>query len=171
MDINRLVDFLKSENLYDDDIFTYYVNNMKFVDDPNILNGCFYGMFIDEKFGELLSFKGIVPKICNLFTLLINIHEYMHAILLFKNLGLPFTESLDDEVLPIAFERLYVEKYALDDEKTVFESYQKNLIANCKGEKHLRGFSLQWKVMDFYNKNGYFPTSVDLLDDFVFIKR
>lgn len=104
----EFINFFKKHNLYNEEAFNYIRNNSKLIDyreeEKREYIGCYY-VFDQKK--SLNSIKLIVPYITDKITILINIHEYIHAIIFYQHLGKKIKIEEDIEVLPILFEQLY----------------------------------------------------------------
>ena len=85
---NDFIKFFKKHNLYNEEIFNYIQKNRTLFDyrdeDQRIFIGCYY---ICNKQGILQKINICVPFINDPITLLINIHEYIHAIESYKNIS------------------------------------------------------------------------------------
>ena len=105
---NDFINFFKKHNLYDEEIFNYIQKNRTLFDyrdeEQRIFIGCYYTC---NKQGILQKIKLCVPFIDNQITLLINIHEYIHAIELYKNIGKKYEQKDTEETLPMLYEQLY----------------------------------------------------------------
>lgn len=116
-----------------------FIGCYKKVNDDNVING--YDLYL--------------PEITNMQTLLINIHEIMHALVVEKNIGNPNTSDIYEECLPIAMERLYILNYR-KDLITLFNDYQQKLISNLKEEqdqKYFVAFDKQFLLCNLYKDN------------------
>lgn len=122
---NKFIDFLKKHNLLEKESFIFISNHTKNINYENYEErefiGCYYE--INEK-GKLISFKVCVPEITNERTLLINIHEYIHALLLYNMLNKKCDIGLEKEVLPMLYEKLYI----LENEEVSMKEYQHQLL-------------------------------------------
>jgi len=105
------INFFKKHNLYDEEIFNYInKNSTRFEYDNEELIpfiGCYY---IKNSQDILQKIKLYVPYITNQITVLINIHEYIHAIELYKKIGKKFKEDNLKEILPMLYERIYIKE-------------------------------------------------------------
>ena len=127
-----LVNFFKRHNLYEDKMFDYFNNNITHYDyniwEYRILTGC---LFISSEDDILKKIHLCVPTIIDDITMLINVHEYTHAIEMYNNLEKIYKESIYREVLPITFERLYV----MESSSMSLEDYREYLDNNVKRNK------------------------------------
>lgn len=87
----KFVNFLKQENMYDEDFFKYL--KTRTVTTPSNTDKSWFGCFsiIDNEI--LADIKLLVPEIENEDNLLVNIHEYTHAYDLYQLLGYPYIED------------------------------------------------------------------------------
>ena len=94
---NELKDFFKQQNLYSEAFFDFIKGKVKVL--PSITNKDWFGCFplID---GDILSdIRITVPEIKTERDLLINIHEYYHAIELFSELGTKYKSKTEEREL------------------------------------------------------------------------
>lgn len=102
--------FMADEELIDKEFFDYMESRVRFV--PLEYGKSFSGCFpqVDET-GVLYDIKLLVPKICDLESLLINVHEYTHAAELYQELGTVYEERRDErEASAVAKEKEYVKR-------------------------------------------------------------
>lgn len=92
----------------------------------------FFGTLPKVENNFLTNYKIIVPKIKNLYTALIFIHETIHGVILENRLNKPYDESLQ-EVLPMFFEDLFIE-YLINNGnhylQIIYEEYKKYIFSN-----------------------------------------
>lgn len=86
--MNRLIEFFKSEDMYNEEFFKYIENKVHKGTDEKEL-GCF--PIVDKE--KLVDIKLCVPEIKTLKDFLINIHEYTQAIDLYNELGNVYVED------------------------------------------------------------------------------
>jgi len=120
----EFIDFFIKHNLYDKDIFNYIRHNSILFDyiddDQRPFIGC-YPVF--TKNNILTQIKIYVPIINSKKTILINIHEYIHAIILYKYFNKKYKKEKDFETLPMLYETIY----ALENHNEEFENFIKEL--------------------------------------------
>lgn len=108
---NEFIDFFKKHNLYNKEMFDYINSNSTKFDyrdeEQRSFLGCYY---ICNKHNILQKIKICVPFIDSPTTVLINIHEYLHAIELYNKIGKKYQSNDTKEVLPILYELLYFEE-------------------------------------------------------------
>lgn len=82
---NELKDFLKEQNLYKEEFFDYMKGKIKVV--PYNVPTEWFGCFPIVSQGILTDIRLLVPEIKTEKNMLVNIHEYTHALELFEELG------------------------------------------------------------------------------------
>ena len=106
----NLITFFKKHNLYDEEIFKQiYQNAIMFDyrdDDMQKEIGC-YTINVCKKLKHIII---VVPYIEDEKTLLINIHEYTHALLAYKKIGKEYTcnDNLESEIIALLYEKIYL---------------------------------------------------------------
>ena len=106
-------DDIKNYFNYEDDFWEYIESRICFLDSHDEENDSFYG--VNMKFdndNKLENIKIFVPKIINLDTALINVHEIKHAYDLYKLIG-----------KEVNLDYSYYEKMASDSERGFKEQY------------------------------------------------
>ena len=147
----RVLDFFKKHNLYDDDIFKFISNNTIYINYNTIKDRCFIGTYWSvDKNNKLSRIKVVIPSVIDDVTLLINIHEIVHAIELYGYIGKKYVEPIYVEVLPIFYEKLYIkENPSIGLEK--YNEYVDERIIESEKLKYLIGLRLQDKLFENYN--------------------
>lgn len=87
---NEVKDFFREENLYSEDFFDFLKHKVKKITSSSDIS--WYGCFPQVEDGILKDIKLLVPKITDEKSLLINIHEYAHALELYNELGALYIE-------------------------------------------------------------------------------
>ena len=103
-----LINFFNKYEFYDKKIFEYIEKNSMIIDINRDKNLVFIGCFPKVEKDILVGFKIILPKIVDDKTLFIWLHEYLHAISLYKKIGLEYFEDCNEEVMPVCYEKLFV---------------------------------------------------------------
>lgn len=147
----KFISFFKSHQLYDEEMFRYFQNNSLLFDyrmeEYIDFIGCFYAF--DKKI--LKSIKLVVPYIMDDKTILINIHEYIHAILFYQRLGKGCEVGLDREILPMLYEKIYLlENPSQELEK--YEQYLNHFIYKNDDIEYIIALELQEELLDLYFK-------------------
>ena len=95
----EFITFFKKHNLYDKEMFEYiHHNSTKFDyrdEDQRVFIGCYY---MCNKQNILQKIKLCVPIIDSPITVLINIHEYLHAIELYNKIGKKYQSNDTKEI-------------------------------------------------------------------------
>lgn len=97
---NSMINKIKGLTLTLDDIKAFYndeqveilIKKLKIIDENEKKAMPFFGAFPIEKDGKLIDIKICVPRIKNLKTALINVHELKHGLDLFPQLGKEYKE-------------------------------------------------------------------------------
>ena len=147
---NKFINFLRQNNLYDVKSFSYWKKNRILFDyqerEKRDLIGCFYQF---NKNNILKEIKLIVPYLKNDKTVLINIHEFIHMLLLYPKLNKKCEIGIDKEILPIFYERLFIEQ---ENTKELYEYYQylNQYITNSNQLEYILAMNLSEQVKDIY---------------------
>lgn len=132
----KFVSLFKSQKLYSQEIFDYLEQNTvryNYKDkEYREKTGCYYEIGPGTKL-EKISL--VVPYIDSDETALINIHEFAHAIAVYKKLGKKYEHTIDREIIPMLLERIY----AQDNEKliTFINELNKGIINSKNSNMHL----------------------------------
>jgi len=146
----HLILFFKKHNLYNKEMFDYLSKNTTIIDyeyeEQRIFIGCFYTF---DKNGILKSIHLVLPYQYDEITTLICIHELIHGIELYKKLNKKAKITNDCEVLPILYEKIYVEEIKT---KKIYEyqQYLDNLISK-DSEKYYIALSIRDELYKEYN--------------------
>ena len=106
---NELKQFFKDENLYSEEFFDFMKGKVKVL--PSTVNRDWYGCFPIIKNGVLKDIRLLVPEDNTELGLLINIHEYYHAMELFNELGTEYEPRNEErELKAIEMEKRYMKK-------------------------------------------------------------
>lgn len=147
----KFIEFLKKHKLYDKDSFIFISNCATNIDYNNEEErdfiGCYYN--VDEN-NTITNFKVYVPKIIDNNTLLINIHEYIHAFILYKNLNKECEIGLEKESLPLMYEKIFV----IEDEEITLIRYEKSLretINEINSEEYIIGKKIAEELIYKYD--------------------
>ena len=146
---SKVIDFFKRHNMYEKEMFDYLQDNTIMIDyrdeDEKDFIGCFYAF---NRKDILKSISLCIPYLMDDMTTLINIHEITHGIYMYKYLDKKVTIKEDIEVLPMLYERIYIN-----------ESNNKELLelANDLDKKirhednYLLGLKLRDELLRIYN--------------------
>ena len=91
---NQLKEFFKAEQLYSEEFFDFIKNKVHVI--PSNTSVDWYGCFPILDNNKIKDIRLLVPQIVNDRTLLINIHEYYHALELFNELGTVYEERREE---------------------------------------------------------------------------
>ena len=145
---NKFINFFKKYNLYNKDLFNYIWNNSNFFnyleEDYRPYIGIYYKF---DKKGRLMSFNLIVPFIDSNETLLINIHEYLHAIFGYYYIGKRIRIDESCEVLSLLFEKLYLSNNK-DEKLQNFKIALDNMALKSNEEKYILGLKVADELFD-----------------------
>ena len=89
----KIIEFFKRHNLYDEDMFNYFIGVCQFVDyyDDSINFSVSCPPRIDEN-GRICGFSLVLPYSYDEKTILVSIHELGHAIYWYKKMGRKYDE-------------------------------------------------------------------------------
>ena len=146
-----VINFFKEHNLYNEEMFEYLSKNTIHYDyrvvEDRIFTGC--GPCVDKKNGILTKVFVTVPFVIDDITMLINIHEYTHAIEYYSKIGKKFKKDEYVEVLPMMFELIYIREH-YSKELLDYENFLNNCISRNNIE-YIIGTKMQTKLADTYN--------------------
>ena len=127
----EFITFFIKHNLYNEEMFEYIRENSFLIDyreeEKRPLIGCQYTF---DKKDRLTRINLLVPIMHDKLTILINIHEYLHAITLYKYLGKKCKLGFEKETLPMLFETIY----ALENQDTELQNHLNYLNSHIKNE-------------------------------------
>lgn len=146
----KFIDFFKKHNLYDETIFKYIRENAILFDyleeEKRPFIGCYYNY---DKNKCLSKITVVVPIINDERTLLINIHEYTHAIIIYNKLGKKYKIEKDIEMLPMLYERIYLE----ENKKKALEKYVQGLNQRITEDSEIEyqiALKYQRELLEYY---------------------
>ena len=103
----ELISFFIKQNLYNED-FIHFMEG-KIIVVPNTTETFWYGCFPIIEDNIIKDIRVLVPRIENEKDLLINIHEFTHAIELYEELNTPYIERREErENKAKTMEKLYI---------------------------------------------------------------
>ena len=112
-------------------------------------NRNFFGCFWLVNNGYLNKISLVVPFFDNDITVLINIHEYIHGIMLYEKLGKKYKPGIDIEILPMLYEKLYVLENS-NNELIQFEDSLNQKINDSNELKYKLGLMCSDKLLQMY---------------------
>ena len=146
-----VIEFFKKHNLYDEKAFTYLLSNTTMVNYSNPKERGFVGCFYTLNKGILNNIHLVIPYVFDEKTKLIVIHELVHGIELYRRLNKKYDDQNNDEILPMLYEKIYVEEQNNEE----LRNYQHSLDLQIK-EKDTK-YNEALKVRDIlytkYNQN------------------
>lgn len=149
---NNFINFFKKHNLYNEEMFKYIQNNSTHFDyrdeEQRIFIGCYY---ICNKLEILQKINIVVPFIDNKITLLINIHEYIHAIELYNNIGKKYEHKDTEETLPMLYELLYYLENPSKELKIYLTELNKQITKNSSKSYQI-ALLIQEELLAYYQK-------------------
>lgn len=155
----KFINFFQKHNLYDKEIFDYLRLNSILFDyhdeDTRPFIGCYH---ILDKDLKLKKIQLCIPFIMDEKTILINIHEYTHGILLYKYLNKKIKINNDCETLPLLMERIYLEENPNQELKEYIEKLNTKIQkdTSIEAQKYKIALSIQEELLTYYNKTHNF---------------
>lgn len=147
----KFLSFLQRHNLYTKESFTFISNYTINIDYNNEEEREFIGCYYTKnESGVITDFKIYVPNIIDNNTVLINIHEYVHALILYLHLNQKYEIGLEKEVLPLLYEKMYV----LEDDAINTKNYEKNIrktIREINKEEYTIGKKIAEEIIYTYD--------------------
>lgn len=107
----EIIDFFEHQGILPEG-FVEYMNNGRIKKYPSDADISWFNCFTKTDGDILVSLLVIVPKIVDLKTMLINIHEYAHAIELYSKLGCIYIENVEQS-------EAFAKKMELEYKKTI----------------------------------------------------
>jgi len=100
----KFINFLKENELYDEEVFNYMKDRIRIVK-YNETSKDFFGCYpiVDEN-NILRDIKICVPNTIDDITVSINIHEYVHYLLTYRSLNKEYKEDKYAELMPVFYE-------------------------------------------------------------------
>ena len=109
---NELKEFFKFQNLYSEEFFDFMKDKVKVL--SKRVNKEWFGCFPVINNNILTDIRLLVPKIENEKDLLINIHEYYHALELFNELGTVYESKTEErEKRARELEKIYIKNKSI----------------------------------------------------------
>ena len=112
---DKFINYLKKTEIYNEELLNYLKDNTKVIEYSEDAND-FIGTFpqVDEN-NILTGIKMCVPKMTNDITVGMNIHEYVHALMLYRNLNKEYVEDNQAELMPTFYELNYYKENNVND--------------------------------------------------------
>ena len=148
----KFINFFKNHNLYDEQTFKYIRENAILFDyleeEKRSFIGCYYNF---DKRGCLIKIVIGVPIIKDEQTLLINIHEYIHAISLYSKLGTKCKIGIEREILPLLYEKIYLNENPNEELERYVNMLNQKIIESNQIEYKI-ALNLQNELLEYYYK-------------------
>ena len=122
----------------------------------------FIGVYLKINNGILEGYNARLPRVTNLYSALIHIHETMHCLMLENRLNKEYEDSDLDEVIPVLYEGLFInflianKRYNLSELYSEYQEYRKNKIGNITGNKknaYTNAYLLQDELLERFKEN------------------
>ena len=155
---NKFINFLKKYNLYNEKVFYYIWNSCSFFDYRDSDERKFIGVYYQIEDKKLIEFNLKVPFIDSEKTIIINIHEYIHALDAYYNLGKKITIDDSCEIKSLLFEKLYVLNNKSDEGLKYLESLYNDRIQS-KELKYILGEKIVNELLKKYRNDSNFNYS------------
>ncbi len=150
----RITDFFKRHNLYDEKMFEYISDHTDYIDynDPDMrfLIGCAYQY--DKRGKRLDRFRLCMPYAVDDRTTLMCIHEIVHGIDFYKHLNKKYKKKKTIEALPLLYEKIFVTENPTP-ELISFANYLDSRISEDKEDSYKYGISVREQLFNAYDKN------------------
>lgn len=148
---NEFINFFIKHGLYDENTFNYLKRNSTIFDYREEEKRPFIGYSYSAPNDILREIEIFVPIITDYKTLLINIYVYMHAIILYKQMGKKIETNDYNCVLPMLYEKIY----QLENPREELEKYLIELDDNTREnglKQHKIALNMQDELLDYYKK-------------------
>ena len=150
---NDLIDFFKRHNIYEAEMFKYLSEHSTMIDydieEYRPFVGCFPKLTKDN---HLIDVYLNMPYVKNNTTMLISIHELVHGIECYQNIGKIYKKDITVETLPLLYEKIYIQENN-DPELTKYGKYLDNIILTNNQEEYLFGLKNRDYLLRKYDYN------------------
>lgn len=156
--LNKFFIFIYDNGIYDQEVYKYFFNNaiqFDYYEEDMLRNNIGCNLVIDKKNDILIDVIPFIPRMVDDITTLINIHEYVHTLCLYKNLNKKYKDSVILEVLPMYYEKLF----AMEHDSDILRSYEAKLddiTLNSNDKKYLSALKICYQLLDGNKKNNSF---------------
>ena len=149
----KIIDFFKRHNMYDEKTFKYLQNNSTMIDYRNAEERAFIGCFyILNKKEELERLQINIPYVYDDITALINIHEIVHGIENYSKLGKKFKKDITIETLPILYEYIFITESQSSELKS-YGKYLDKMIETSNELEYLFALKVRLELLNKYQYN------------------
>ncbi|MBQ8193152.1 MAG: hypothetical protein IJZ46_03675 [Bacilli bacterium] len=157
----KFIDFFKRHNLYNERVFRYIRENSTLFDYREEEYRSYISTVpVIGKDKRLKAVKLIVPHIGDDKTILINIHEYIHALLFYNKLGKYFEIGPEIEILPLFYERLYILENPTE-ELIKYKEFLDNIIIEENREEYIIALNSQEELHKYFTEGN---TNIESLE-------
>ena len=149
----KIINFFKRHNMYDEKTFKYLQNNSTMIDYRNAEERAFIGCFyILNKKEELERLQINIPYVYDDITALINIHEIVHGIENYSKLGKKFKKDITIETLPILYEYIFITESQSSELKS-YGRYLDKMIETSNELEYLFALKVRLELLNKYQYN------------------
>ena len=149
----KIIDFFKRHNMYDEKTFKYLQDNSTMIDYRNVEERAFIGCFyILNKKEELERLQINIPYVYDDITALININEIVHGIENYSKLGKKFKKDLTIETLPILYEYIFITESQSSELKS-YGKYLDKMIETSNELEYLFALKVRLELLNKYKYN------------------
>ena len=149
----KIIDFFKRHNMYDEKTFKYLQDNSTMIDYRNVEERAFIGCFyILNKKEELERLQINIPYVYDDITALINIHEIVHGIENYSKLGKKFKKDITIETLPILYEYIFITESQSSELKS-YGKYLDKMIETSNELEYLFALKVRLELLNKYKYN------------------
>ena len=149
----KIIDFFKRHNMYDEKTFKYLQNNSTMIDYRNVEERAFIGCFyVLNKKEELERLQINIPYVYDDITALINIHEIVHGIENYSKLGKKFKKDITIETLPILYEYIFITESQSSELKS-YGKYLDKMIETSNELEYLFALKVRLELLNKYQYN------------------
>jgi len=149
---DELINFFKRHNLYDEEMFNYFSENSSMIDYRDEEQHPYIGTFyLTDKSKKINKIHLNIPCIYDDVTMLICIHEIVHAILLYKSLNKKISLGVDCESLPMLYEKIYINEK--NTSELIEHGKRLDSLINKRDERYVFALSIRDELIDNYDYN------------------
>ena len=150
---DQVIAFFKKHHLYEEKMFDYFKKHSTMIDYNMEEYRPFVGCY------PILSKENIIkrihvntPYVNDHKTMLITIHELVHAIDFYHQIGHHYREDLTVEALPILFEKIYVEE-TNNNELSAYSKWLDEKISKSNDLKYQIALAMRDELYNAYHDN------------------
>ena len=149
----EFINFFKKHDLYNEELFNNIRLNSYLFDYRDDEKRAFIGCYCNTNSNDTIKDITLcVPFIDSKKTILINIHEYIHALILYQYLNKKYKITIDSEILPILYETLYI----LENPTEELKEFQEKLNSKIDKENNINyqiALKVQNELLKYYKKS------------------